>query len=79
MKGLKKTRKVVLYRGDEAVSNFSQHITDSLVASLRSIRREFKRNPTLTHAIVTDSKGRKWTVSRNLSDLGLLWLAFRIK
>ncbi|MGQ4276425.1 hypothetical protein ACQ5ES_05200 [Pseudidiomarina sp. E22-M8] len=59
--------------------NYSQHATDSVVAALGSIRREFRRNPGLTHAVVTDGSDRTWHIGRNLSHLRVLWLSFRLK
>lgn len=78
MSSNRKLRKITLYRGNEPVVNYSQHATDSVVTALRSIRREFCRNPGLTHAAVTDRNGRTWRVGRNLSRLKVLWLSFRL-
>lgn len=78
MSSNRKLRKITLYRGHEPVMNYSQHATESVATALRSIRREFCRNPGLTHAVVADRTGRTWHVGRNLSHLKVLWLSFRL-
>lgn len=78
MSSSRKSRRITLYRGHEPVVNYSQHAADSVATALRSIRREFCRNPGLTHAVVMDRAGRTWQVGRNLSHLKVLWLSFRL-
>ncbi|MDN7124578.1 hypothetical protein J6I90_06760 [Pseudidiomarina sp. 1APP75-32.1] len=78
MSKTRKLRKVALYRGSEAIMNYSQHATESTAKILHTVRNEFHRNPGLTHAVVTDRNGREWHLGRNLSRLKLIWLTFRV-
>ncbi len=79
METKKKTRKVALYRGEEAISSYSQHAAEAPLALLRAIRREFSRNPTLTHAVLRDTSGRCWEVNRHMSRLRVLWLSLIVR
>ncbi len=78
MAARKKTRKVYLYRGDEAVSTFVQPSTDSRFRSITSIRDHFKRNPTLTHANLIDVRGKNWHIGRNSGRIRLFWIILRL-
>ncbi len=75
----RKLRKVSLYRGNESIMSYSQHESDSMFSALNALRREFHRNPGLTHAVVTDRSGRSWLVQRDVGTLKVLWLTLRIK
>lgn len=74
----KKTRKIYLYRGNEAVTSFAQPSSDSRLKSLRSILDHFKRNPTLTHASLIDVKGKNWTIARTTGRATLIWILLRL-